>query len=187
MIRLKNLSFSYTHVPVFDNLSREFPDACLISAPNGAGKTTLLRLLARQLSPDSGDIAFDKPANSIALCDSGALLFDDVTLSTHLEWLSAFSHLHDTTQIPDLCGLHDILHKTPAELSAGLRHFAALTLSLLLRADFYLFDEPLRHLDDTHKNALLLNILHFTNRNVIVTTTDNPPDSWKNIFPVVTL
>lgn len=187
MIRLNHLSFSYSRTPVFHDVSREFPDACLLSAPNGAGKTTLLRLLARQLTPDSGSIAFDNPANSIAFCDSGSLLFDDITLSTHLEWLSAVSPHRDWTQIPDLCGLRPLLLKTPAELSAGLRHFAALSLTLLLRADFFLFDEPLRHLDDAHKNAFLQNILHFTNGNVIVTTTDNPPDNWKNVFPIVHL
>ena len=60
VISLSNISFSYNSCDaVFDGVSVVFNDfdKVAIVGDNGSGKTTLLRLLAGDISPDSGDVA----------------------------------------------------------------------------------------------------------------------------------
>ena len=55
-LRIHNLSKSYDHIPVFQNVSLELEEGgvyCLM-APSGAGKTTLLRILMGLEAPDAG-------------------------------------------------------------------------------------------------------------------------------------
>lgn len=58
MIQLQNVSVAFAGEPVLDGLSWTIPDGERIGlvGPNGAGKTTLLRLIAGELTPDSGTV-----------------------------------------------------------------------------------------------------------------------------------
>lgn len=59
-ISLSNVSFSYdSSNPILDGVSVVFnnSDRVAIVGDNGSGKTTLLRLLAGEISPDSGNVA----------------------------------------------------------------------------------------------------------------------------------
>ncbi len=55
-LHLDNVSVTYIAVPIFTSLSWEVhDDRCVgLVGPNGAGKSTLLRLMAGQLTSDSG-------------------------------------------------------------------------------------------------------------------------------------
>ena len=60
VISLSNVSFSYdSSNPILDGVSVVFnnSDRVAIVGDNGSGKTTLLRLLAGEISPDSGNVA----------------------------------------------------------------------------------------------------------------------------------
>ena len=55
-LHIHNLSKSYDHIPIFQNVSLELEEGsvyCLM-APSGAGKTTLLRILMGLEAPDAG-------------------------------------------------------------------------------------------------------------------------------------
>ena len=58
MLKISNLSFSYSSEAILDRLSLNLPSRGLVAVigDNGAGKTTLLRLIAGQLIPDDGSI-----------------------------------------------------------------------------------------------------------------------------------
>ncbi|MEM9296783.1 MAG: ABC transporter ATP-binding protein [Bacteroidota bacterium] len=60
-IELKNVSFSYTNIPVINNLSLIIPrgQTTAIVGPSGAGKSTLIDLLLRFYDPISGIIMLD--------------------------------------------------------------------------------------------------------------------------------
>lgn len=60
-INLTNLSFSFTSLPLLENLSLHVGQgerACLIG-PNGCGKSTLLRIISGDIVPDSGSVVVD--------------------------------------------------------------------------------------------------------------------------------
>ncbi len=62
LISLKNLSYAFGGPPLLDNLDfhiQEGERVALIGR-NGAGKTTLMRILNGDISPDSGDMAFQQ-------------------------------------------------------------------------------------------------------------------------------
>ncbi len=58
IIEIKDLSFSYSKIPVLDkiNLSVEERDFIGVIGPNGGGKTTLLKLILGLLKPQTGTI-----------------------------------------------------------------------------------------------------------------------------------
>ena len=64
MIKIKDLTYSYSEIPVIANLSFSFLSSkiYMITGENGSGKTTLLRLILGLLKPKSGYIQFEKNA-----------------------------------------------------------------------------------------------------------------------------
>jgi ATPase subunit of ABC transporter with duplicated ATPase domains len=55
-VNLDRVSVTYTSLPVFEDLSWEIHDGRCVGlvGPNGCGKSTLLRLIAGELSSDTG-------------------------------------------------------------------------------------------------------------------------------------
>jgi ATP-binding cassette, subfamily F, member 3 len=62
VIELNDVSFGYGHEPLFEHVSfrLERGQRASLVAPNGAGKSTLLRLIAGELSPDTGFVGLEK-------------------------------------------------------------------------------------------------------------------------------
>ena len=58
MIELRNIYFSYNHLPVIKGISHRFEKGSFsaILGPNGSGKTTLIRLINHILRPQEGEI-----------------------------------------------------------------------------------------------------------------------------------
>lgn len=61
-MRIKNLSFSFGMQNIFDNVNLYIPDneKVGIVGVNGAGKSTFFNILTKKISPDDGQIIFDK-------------------------------------------------------------------------------------------------------------------------------
>ena len=57
-LRIEDIAFSYSSIPVLDNICLElFPSEILgIVGPNGSGKSTLIRLIDSILKPEKGSI-----------------------------------------------------------------------------------------------------------------------------------
>ena len=55
-VNLDRVTFTYVSEPVFENLSWEIHDGRVVGlvGPNGGGKSTLLRLIAGELSSETG-------------------------------------------------------------------------------------------------------------------------------------
>ena len=62
MLNIHNLSISFQGEYLFENLAFKLNagDRVGLIGKNGAGKSTLLKILAKELEPDSGQIASDK-------------------------------------------------------------------------------------------------------------------------------
>ena len=58
LIKIKDLSFSYSNKKIYEDLNLEIPRGKItaILGPSGTGKTTVLRLIGAQLRPDKGEV-----------------------------------------------------------------------------------------------------------------------------------
>ncbi|MBQ1925050.1 MAG: ATP-binding cassette domain-containing protein [Proteobacteria bacterium] len=150
MLTLDHLTFHYDCTPCLQDISQKCPQGTLWTAPNGYGKTTLMRLIAHQLFPLHGSISLDnKTTYTAAFCPSPLILFEDLSIQTHLSWLKAQYDIPQKTldltleqfQITDQ-------NRAPKTLSKGEKQWLLLAITCLVPADIALFDEPLQALDD---------------------------------------
>ena len=146
-ISVKNLSFSFTKTPLFDNFSAELDGGesgqpgepklrgesklpgesrlpLVILGPSGSGKTTLLKLLGGLLKPQSGEIRYAEPAAEIAeAVPKTAFMFQEPRL---LPWFTVLKNI----SLP----LEKDFGRAEAEVRA--RHFLSLVY-LEEKADAY--------------------------------------------------
>ncbi|QTD43555.1 ABC transporter ATP-binding protein [Sporosarcina sp. Te-1] len=61
MLKIKNVSISYQHKMVLDQLdfSAAKGEIIGVAAPNGTGKTTMFNIIANYVKPDAGQVIFD--------------------------------------------------------------------------------------------------------------------------------
>lgn len=127
---------------------------------SGAGKTTLISLLAGLIAPDSGTITLnDKPVTApgpdrgvifqnysllpwLSVTDNIRLAVDQVFPS----WTDAQRHAHVEKYI-GMVNLSHAKHKTPRELSGGMRQRVSVARTLAMSPQVLLMDEPLSALD----------------------------------------
>lgn len=159
--------------------AREGEIVC-IQGENGAGKTTLLKILAHQLSPDSGEVFLEGISNcrapaSISLCNDTGFGWETLTIEEHL---SFFSTLFKTSEKLDLLieGFNlSSLRKVPfGHLSAGYRKRLALAVALAKKASIFLMDEPFSHLDQKAGSFLCEQLMQAAREAVVVFTTQVP-------------
>lgn len=142
------------------NLSIEQGEFVAIVGYSGAGKTTLISLLAGLLAPDSGSITLSGQSITAPGPDRG-VIFQNYSL---LPWLSVANNIQLAVDqvLPQLCeakrrahvdkyihmvNLHNAAHKTPRELSGGMRQRVAVARALAMQPQVLLMDEPLGALD----------------------------------------
>jgi multiple sugar transport system ATP-binding protein len=167
----------------------------VVLGPSGSGKTTLLRLIAGLEMPDGGTIHFGNreiqalPPHErrVAFVSQRAALYPDRdargNIRAGLEFdqsgrprgqrLTAGEIDRRVGEAADLLGVAGLLDRRAHELSGGEGRRVVLARALVRRADVYLLDEPLGHLDsplaeklsqDLHllQRQLALTILHVT-------------------------
>ena len=108
VLRLDNVTFSYPGGPVLENLSWAIEPKAKVGlvGPNGAGKSTVLQLLARQLTPDSGQIS---SARGVAV----SYLPQEITFATPQPVLA-----EALTASPQLAAIETQLHQVETALSS---------------------------------------------------------------------
>lgn len=149
-LTFSHVSKSFQHIQVLQDFSFTFEPGgryCLMG-PSGAGKTTLLRLAAGLLPVDSGQIHKDGTLSFMFQEDrllpwysaikNVALVSDEKTAATLLEEL----------------GLSSFAQSMPNALSGGMRRRVAIARTLAKKSDIYLFDEPLKELDEANKKSV---------------------------------
>ncbi len=175
ILQAENLGFS--HNPRSERLVEDFSlsigprDRICIIGKNGAGKTTLLRLLAGDLKPDEGHIAWQPNVQ--------AGVFEQTNINTLVptrtveEEIQYTSPELDRQMVRNICGAMmfegDAALKRISVLSGGEKCRVMLGKLLGRPLNFLLLDEPTNHFDLESADALLAAIDAFEGAVVMVT------------------
>jgi len=129
-----------------------------IVGPSGCGKSTLLSIVAGLETPSSGAVYIDgeeicKTSSKIGFMPQRDHLFPwrtiwgNVTLGLEIRRDKTKEQLSHVSALLDRYGLSDFTHKTPSQLSGGMRQRCALIRTLATDPRILLLDEPFSALD----------------------------------------
>ncbi len=191
VIKLEDLSKSYGSVEVLHSINLEMQDAefTVLVGPSGCGKSTTLRMIAGLESVTGGEIFIgDKPVSHLEPKERDlAMVFQDYALYPHMNVAKNMSFAlrlakrpkkeiqQKVTDVAEMLGLTDYLHRKPAELSGGQRQRVAMGRALTRDSATFLFDEPLSNLDAklrTQMRAELAMMRQRVHKNMIYVTHD---------------
>ena len=163
-IQIENLTFRRGTRKIFDNLSLTIPKGKVVAimGPSGTGKTTLLKLIAGQLTPDSGRILVDgedvhrlSRRRLFALRQRMGMLFQSGALLSDLNVFDNVAFpLREHTKLSELMirrlvlmklqavGLRGARELMPAELSGGMARRVALARAIAMDPEMIFYDEP---------------------------------------------
>ena len=153
MITIKDLSFSYGKMKVYEGFNLTIPEgqACLVTGINGVGKSTLLRLLAGVLTPDKGEIIFDgklgaNPKKKIGFISDNLSIYESMTVSRVIE---LHCSVYGVLDFDDSLVKHTKIkyRQKVKELSIGQRTILLLSLILSIQPEVLLIDEIIHSID----------------------------------------
>ncbi len=129
-----------------------------IVGPSGCGKSTLLSVIAGVESTSQGSVYVDgdtvtAPSNKIGYMPQKDQLFPwrtiwgNVTLGLELQHQNTPERQEHVRELLKRYGLAEFIHKTPSQLSGGMRQRCALIRTLATDPKILLLDEPFSALD----------------------------------------
>lgn len=153
MISIKELSFSYGKLKVFENFNLEVPEGevCLITGINGVGKSTLLRLIAGALRPANGEIMFNEkmgvdPRKKLGFISDILSLYESLTVAQSIDFHMS---VYNLSKFDDSLIRHTKIGHTQKikELSSGQKTIFHLSLILSVEPEVLLVDEIIHSID----------------------------------------
>ena len=200
MIEIKNLTFSYKRLPVFNNISLNFEQGSIygLLGENGVGKTTLLKLICGLQRPASGSCTLDDmecQRRVPEMLQRVVLLPDDAarpTDSTPQHFVDGLRRFYPNFAQGTFLHLMQELEVEPdrkfVEMSFGQQKKSLIAASLSLGTDYVLLDEPTNGLDIPSK-AQFRSILskRAEEHSTIIISTHQVRDVENLIDPIVIL
>ncbi len=164
MIHVENLTKYYGDFCAVDQINLHINKGEILGllGPNGAGKTTTLRMLTGYFLPTSGNIRVKDYSilddaleikKLIGYLPESAPLYHSMLVYDYLNYVAGIRGLDKKKknarlkELADLCGLEDIMHKTIAELSKGLKQRVGLAHAMMNDPEILILDEPTSGLD----------------------------------------
>lgn len=159
MIDIKNFSFSYGHVQVFDNIDLQFQKGVIygLLGENGVGKTTLLKCISGLLRPTTGSCSVDDNISferAPEFLENIFFLPDELPLpdsATPLKFFSELAPFYPNQDGEMLMRLAKEFQIDPLrkfkEMSFGQQKKALLACALAFNTEYLLLDEPTNGLD----------------------------------------
>jgi NitT/TauT family transport system ATP-binding protein len=157
-----------------------------IIGPSGCGKSTLLSLISGILRPTAGEVRIDgrpvtAPSRAVGYMLQQDSLFEwrtilqNTLLGAEIQQADMREARERAMDLLTLCGLGNVAHRLPRQLSGGMRQRAALARTLCTGPDIVLLDEPFSALDSQTRIALadeVSEILRRERKTVILVTHD---------------
>jgi iron complex transport system ATP-binding protein len=190
MLKLEQVSFSYSNREVLREISLEIPVQSFLGliGPNGGGKTTLLRLMSKALRPSRGKVllegrslsSFGARALARKIAFIGSEQFFEFPFSVRdVVAMGRFPHLgrlqrmsaHDWAIVERALQMTcaDLLESRHiSQLSSGERQRVFIARALAQQPSILMLDEPSAHLDINHQIAIF-NLLRSLNRDHLKT------------------
>lgn len=176
MFESKNVSFSYTDIPLIENFSIEIQkqERIAIIGKNGRGKSTLLKLISKELSPLSGSIQF---SDNVKIGYFGQTHVDRLKPSHTIEEEIALANPSlKFNEIKAIAGnmmfSGQLSSKKISVLSGGEKSRVLLGQIIAKPCNLLLLDEPTHHLDIESIEALIDALESFNGTVVIVTHSE---------------
>ncbi|MBA4537724.1 ABC transporter ATP-binding protein [Bacillus aquiflavi] len=150
---------------VISNIQFEVKSGELIGliGPNGAGKSTTIKSIIGLMSHLEGRITF-KQNVKYSYIPERPIFYDELTLWEHLDMISTIEELGEqafqerANELLKTFKLDQHAHKLPTTFSKGMQQKAMLILSLLIKPDVYIIDEPFIGLDP-NAMKIFLNVI----------------------------
>ncbi len=171
-IELKSVAKSYGKNEVFSDIDFTVARGEKIAfvGPNGAGKTTLAKIIAGEISFDSGQRILGHNTIISYYAQDVADNLDPV--SDIISTVEGVAEGKTLGQLRSLLGSFlfsgDDVFKKVGVLSGGEKSRVALAKILLTKANFIILDEPTNHLDISSKEILQQALIDFTGSLILV-------------------
>ncbi len=161
MISVRDVTKKYGDLVAVNNISFTVRRGEItgLLGPNGAGKTTTMRMLTCYLKPTAGIISvgdFRVDENPLAVRDiigylpESVPIYGDMLVYDYLSYVAAIRGVTAEgriSEIAELCGIREIMHKPVSELSKGYRQRVGLAHAMIHDPEFLILDEPTSGLD----------------------------------------
>ena len=170
MLELKNVSKSFGKFKALDNLTMTIPQGSVygLVGPNGAGKTTAIRHITGVYRPDAGDITmeglpiFENPQvkQAIGYIPDEIFYFSSATLKDMAKFYRGLYPRFDMPLFQRLSEVFQLPMSSPIRrFSKGMQKQAAFQLTLSIRPDVLVLDEPVDGLDPVMRRQVMSLIL----------------------------
>ena len=170
MLELKNVSKSFGKFKALDNLTMTIPQGSVygLVGPNGAGKTTAIRHITGVYRPDEGEITmeglpiYENPQvkQAIGYIPDEIFYFSSATLKDMAKFYRGLYPRFDMPLFQRLSEVFQLPMSSPIRrFSKGMQKQAAFQLTLSIRPDVLVLDEPVDRLDPVMRRQVMSLIL----------------------------
>ena len=170
MLELKNVSKSFGKFKALDNLTMTIPQGSVygLVGPNGAGKTTAIRHITGVYRPDTGEITmeglpiYENPQvkQAIGYIPDEIFYFSSATLKDMAKFYRGLYPRFDMPLFQRLSEVFQLPMGSPIRrFSKGMQKQAAFQLTLSIRPDVLVLDEPVDGLDPVMRRQVMSLIL----------------------------
>lgn len=169
MLEMKNVTKAFGAFKALDDLSLHVPKGCVygLVGPNGAGKTTVIRHLAGIYRPDSGTVTVDgqEMAGDPNLKERIGYISDDVfyfpaaTMEDMHRFYRDMYSKFDEALYEKLKEIFPLPAGPIRRFSKGMQKQAAFHLTLCIRPDVMILDEPVDGLDPVMRRQVMSLVL----------------------------